>query len=162
MRELGPVERFWLDAVGEPGSRTFYAVVVHGDDVLWFVAEKGQIATLAERSLELLAEADVALDKDAVDRITETTTIGHPGEAEFRIGSMALAIDPEAALMRVIFNPIDDGPEPVSFDVVPEQLVAAARAGLVAVASGRPLCPRCRLPEDPDGHDCPAVNGHRL
>lgn len=162
MRELGPVERFWLDAVGEPGSRTFYAVVVHDDEVLWFVAEKEQVSTLASRSLELLAEAGIEADADAIARIESVTTIGHPGEAEFRIGTMALAIDPTSGVIRIIFNSAAEGDEAVTFDLVAEQLVAAAQAGLAAVAAGRPICPRCRLPEDPSGHDCPAVNGHRL
>ena len=30
------------------------------------------------------------------------------------------------------------------------------------VNEGRPLCQLCGLPMDPDGHKCPASNGHRL
>ncbi len=161
MRKLGPIEKFWLDAVGEPGNRIFYAIVVSGTDVHWFVAEKEQVSTLAQRSLELLEEAGIDLDDDAISHITASTTIGHPGEAEFRIGTMALAIDQESEIARIVLEPVDEG-EPFTFDLLPEQLAAAARNGLQAVAAGRPVCPRCRLPEDPLGHDCPAVNGHRF
>lgn len=155
------MERFWLDAVGEPGSRTFYAVVVTDETTLWFAAEKEQVATLAQRSLELLQEAGMVPDSDAVQRIVDRTSMGHPGEATFRIGTMALAIDPDAEIVRIVLEATDQESEAVSFDLVPEQLVAAAEHGLAVVAAGRPICPRCRLPEDPTGHDCPAVNGHR-
>jgi uncharacterized repeat protein (TIGR03847 family) len=35
-----------------------------------------------------------------------------------------------------------------------------ARA-LRVVAAGRPPCPLCSLPLDPEGHICPRQNGHR-
>lgn len=161
MRSLGLVERFWLDAEGQPGDRTFYAVVVSDQEALWFVAEKDQVATLARRSLELLSEAGMLPDADAVERISERTAIGQPGDPTFRIGTMAMAIDPDAEIIRIAFEPADEDGDGISFDLVPEQLVAAAEHGLTVVAAGRPICPRCRLPEDPAGHDCPAVNGHR-
>lgn len=161
MRDLGLVERFWLDAVGEPGARTFVAVVVSRDETLWFLAEKEQVATLAQRSLEILDDAALSPDPDAVERISERTSIGQPDEAVFRIGTMAVAVDSAAEVIRLIFESVDEGDEPISFDLVPEQLSAAAQHGLAVVAAGRPICPRCRLPEDPAGHDCPAVNGHR-
>lgn len=161
MRSLGLIERFWLDAVGDPGRRTFYAVLVSDGEPLWFVAEKEQVATLAQRSLELLEEAGLLPDDDAVRRIGDRTVIGDAGQPQFRIGTIAVGVDPDAELIRVVFEPTGDETEGVSFELIPEQLVAAALHGLEVVAAGRPTCPRCRLPEDPAGHDCPAVNGHR-
>ena len=35
-----------------------------------------------------------------------------------------------------------------------------AKAGLGIVASGRPLCPLCENPINPDGHYCVRRNGH--
>lgn len=161
MRNLGPVERFWLDAVGEPGSRTFYIVLVASETAHWLVAEKEQVATLAQRSLEVLDDAGLRPDPDAVQDIVDRTSLGEPGPATFRVGAMALAIDAEAEIIRMVIEPADETDEALAFDLVPEQLAAAAQHGLVVVAAGRPICPRCRLPEDPAGHDCPAVNGHR-
>jgi uncharacterized repeat protein (TIGR03847 family) len=31
---------------------------------------------------------------------------------------------------------------------------------LAVVDEGRPICPLCNLPMNPEGHDCPAGNGH--
>jgi hypothetical protein len=30
--------------------------------------------------------------------------------------------------------------------------------GIVAVSAGRPKCPLCEFPMDPDGHICPRMN----
>lgn len=161
MRNLGLVERFWLDAVGEPGNRTFYIVLVAAGTAHWLIAEKEQVATLAQRSLEVLDDAGLHPDSDAIRRIAATTSLGQPGAATFRVGALALAVDPDAEIIRVVIEATEEDVEAIAFDLVPEQLAAAAEHGLTVVAAGRPICPRCRLPEDPDGHDCPAVNGHR-
>jgi uncharacterized repeat protein (TIGR03847 family) len=42
-----------------------------------------------------------------------------------------------------------------------EQMLSLARHGAQVCAAGRPLCPLCRNPMDPEGHQCPALNGHR-
>jgi uncharacterized repeat protein (TIGR03847 family) len=43
--------------------------------------------------------------------------------------------------------------------VRPAQMLAFAAKSLELVASGRPLCPVCGLPIDPEGHLCPRKNG---
>ncbi|MDH3307475.1 MAG: DUF3090 family protein [Acidimicrobiia bacterium] len=158
MRELGPAERFATGAVGPPGERVFYAHVVANGHPYWFVAEKGQVAALAARALELLAEANVLPDPDSVAALLIEAELGEPGEVVFRIGSMALQID-ATELVTVHMVSVEDD-EAVSFIVAPEQLQAMALAGLDVVGQGRPLCPDCRLPMNPAGHRCPSSNGH--
>ena len=41
---------------------------------------------------------------------------------------------------------------------VMEPLMRSLANGLVAVSSGRPKCPLCDFPMDPDGHICPRMN----
>src|SRR2546425_2107864 len=41
-----------------------------------------------------------------------------------------------------------------------EQMLSLARHGASVCAQGRPLCPVCRNPIDPEGHQCPGLNGH--
>jgi uncharacterized repeat protein (TIGR03847 family) len=41
-----------------------------------------------------------------------------------------------------------------------EQMRGLARRGAEVVAAGRPLCQFCGNPLDPEGHVCPAMNGH--
>ena len=64
-------------------------------------------------------------------------------------------------MLEAVRGDLDDDGESASFDLTSEQLRAMALVALDAVHSGRPICPRCHLPEDPDGHDCPSSNGHR-
>jgi len=49
----------------------------------------------------------------------------------------------------------------VRFWATREQMLSLARHGAVVCAAGRPQCPLCGNPMDPEGHRCPALNGHR-
>jgi hypothetical protein len=40
-------------------------------------------------------------------------------------------------------------------------MLALARHGAQVCAQGRPTCRFCDRPMDPEGHICPAMNGHR-
>jgi uncharacterized repeat protein (TIGR03847 family) len=52
-------------------------------------------------------------------------------------------------------------PGRVRFWVSREQALALARHGAAVAAAGRPRCELCGNPIDPEGHVCPALNGHR-
>ena len=41
-----------------------------------------------------------------------------------------------------------------------EQMLSLARQGAAVCAAGRPRCQLCGNPMDPEGHRCPALNGH--
>jgi uncharacterized repeat protein (TIGR03847 family) len=58
---------------------------------------------------------------------------------------------------------LDSHPEAgrVRFWATREQMLSLARHGAVVCAAGRPQCPLCGNPMDPEGHRCPALNGHR-
>jgi uncharacterized repeat protein (TIGR03847 family) len=60
----------------------------------------------------------------------------------------------------VVVHPADgEDAEPVSFTVDPAGLDSMARRAVEVVAAGRPSCPWCGLPKDPEGHVCPSSNG---
>jgi uncharacterized repeat protein (TIGR03847 family) len=42
-----------------------------------------------------------------------------------------------------------------------EQMLSLARHGAAVCAAGRPTCQLCGNPMDPEGHQCPALNGHK-
>jgi hypothetical protein len=52
-------------------------------------------------------------------------------------------------------------PQRVRFWATREQMLSLARHGAAVCAEGRPRCQLCGNPLDPDGHRCPALNGHR-
>lgn len=110
-----------------------------------------------------------------------------PIEEEFRVGTMSLAWDGDS--QRVVIEcfaegtPTDDeeaeaaeaaevaDDEILDDDADPGAVLrvslsgASARAfakrALAVVAAGRPPCPFCAGPLDPEGHICPRANGYR-
>jgi uncharacterized repeat protein (TIGR03847 family) len=49
----------------------------------------------------------------------------------------------------------------IRFWATREQMLALARHAAQVCSAGRPTCRFCDQPMDPDGHVCPAMNGHR-
>ena len=54
----------------------------------------------------------------------------------------------------------DDG-EVFVVRITEQQARAFARRAVALVAAGRPACPFCGRPIDPQGHICPRANGYR-
>ena len=175
-----PPERFVAGTVGQPGDRTFYLQASGGGRTVSVALEKVQVAVLAERLEELLAEVrrrGVGEVPVTVPReLEDTAPLDAPVEEEFRVGTMGLAWDgdddkvvvealaQQEADTEVEVEPLsdaDEGPDAVRVRITAE----AARAFVVraqrVVAAGRPPCPLCSLPLDPEGHICPRQNGHR-
>ena len=175
-----PPERFVAGTVGQPGDRTFYLQASGGGRTVSVALEKVQVAVLAERLEELLAEVRRRgvgeVPVVAPRELEDTAPLDAPVEEEFRVGTMGLAWDgdddrvvvealaqqdPDAATEVEPLSDDDEGPDALRVRITAE----AARAFVVraqrVVAAGRPPCPLCNLPLDPEGHICPRQNGHR-
>lgn len=161
VEDLGPAERIVAGAVGEPGRRRFYLQIHTGGEATSLLAEKQQVAALAEQGLRILAARDIGSEQEAVDRlVARGLTVEDPGDGNerFRVGEISIALgNAELLIVEISSVEEDDG---VSFVIAPEQFRAMAQVALEVVAAGRPLCPWCQFPMDPDGHACPARNGH--
>ncbi len=159
VEDLGPAERLAAGAIGKPGQRQFFLEVTAGGRIHSFPCEKGQVAELAQQGLQLLKVAGLEADQEAVQRLVQSgLPITDPDEPEFRIGSIGVAVN-QSEFLSITLGSTDDE-ESATFVVTPEQFRAMALVAVDVVAAGRPICPRCGLPEDPDGHRCPSVNGH--
>lgn len=55
----------------------------------------------------------------------------------------------------------EEDPGKARFWATREQMLSLARHGASVCAQGRPRCQLCGNPIDPEGHRCPALNGHR-
>lgn len=172
-------ERFVAGTVGEPGQRTFFLQAREGPRLATVLLEKEQVQALAERMDELLDQvvrrtggsAPVpALPPDDLD---DTEPLDQPIDSEFRVGTMTLAWDNDEARVVVEAYATGEEGEPVQEDEEPPEdrdvLVvtmtgpaarAFAKRAHALVAAGRPTCPLCTLPLDPDGHVCPRQNGY--
>lgn len=159
IENLGPAELFAAGAIGTPGERRFYLQVIAGGTAHSLLAEKQQIAALATQGLEILDEHEISSDDVAVDRLVDRgLDIADPGEGNerFRVGTISIAMAP-SELLTVTIESIEAN-DALTFVIAPEQFKAMATVALHVVAAGRPMCPWCRLPMDPDNHECPARN----
>ncbi|UFU03727.1 DUF3090 domain-containing protein [Ruania suaedae] len=169
-------DRVVVGTVGRPGERTFYLQVRDGARCISVALEKEQSVLLAEKMDQLLDElsADdahpVTAPKDVPAELVDEDPLEQPVEEEFRSGAMGLGWDPRTAQIVIEAFALDlsgedeaAGPEDDAVYEPSEVLrvripVGAARAFAqrtreVAFA-GRPICPLCARPIDPDGHVC--------
>ncbi|MDQ1020815.1 DUF3090 domain-containing protein [Streptomyces afghaniensis] len=182
-------ERFVAGTVGLPGRRSFFLQASAGSRVTSVALEKTQVAALAERMDELLDEVvrrsggSASVPAVAPSDNTDTAPLDTPIEEEFRVGTMALAWDGEEQLMIVeaqalveldadteedlaeaeerLLQDEENGPPMLRVRLTGAQARAFAKRALDIVNAGRPPCPLCSLPLDPEGHVCPRQNGYR-
>lgn len=175
-----PPERFVAGTVGQPGDRTFYLQASGAGRTVSVSLEKLQVSVLAARLEELLEEVRRrgAGEVPAVvpRELEDTAPLDAPVEEEFRVGTMGLAWDGDTA--RVVVEALaqtdsdteteveplsdaEEGPAALRVRVSPQVARAFVQRAHRVVAAGRPPCPLCGLPLDPEGHICPRQNGHR-
>jgi uncharacterized repeat protein (TIGR03847 family) len=178
-----PPERFVAGTVGQPGERTFFLQARDGARVVSIVLEKVQVAVLADRLSELLSELGrrgVAAAEQAVlasaGATDDTEPLDEPINEAFRAGSLTLGWDGDDERVLVearaqsedgeeIDPDEDDDEDEDGPDLLRVRMTADAARSFVAraariVSSGRPPCPLCGAPLDPQGHICPRRNGH--
>ena len=166
--------------VGQPGDRTFFLQAREGPRVVSVVMEKVQVAVLAERLGELIAELERRGVPDALATETEpgddSSPLDEPINEAFRAGSLTLGWDGGAEKVLVearaqsedgeaIDPDEDDDEDEDGPDLLRVRISLAAARSFVTraarvVAAGRPPCPLCGMPLDPLGHICPRRNGH--
>lgn len=151
--EYSEVTGFAADAVGEPGSRTFLLQFFGSWGRNTYLLEKGQVAALAAGADQLARE--IGYEAGAIDEAPLLIDeLPH-----FRIGQLGLGWDESSETVLLTLDSVAEDDEEITYRMTMPQLLAAARQGMNAVAGGRPLCERCGLAMDPDGHACPATNG---
>jgi uncharacterized repeat protein (TIGR03847 family) len=174
-------DRFIAGTIGEPGHRAFFLQARQGGAIVSVAAEKTQVAVLAANLgalLDTLAERGVAgIPSDAGDRPIDDEPLGEPLVEAFRIGAMTIGWD-SASQMVVIqaaaLTDVDDedeeatsiidavladddaadGPDLIRVRLSPADIRQFVARAVRVIAGGRPLCPRCGQPLDPQGHIC--------
>ena len=188
--DYDPPERFVAGTVGQPGQRTFFLQARAGLRLTSVVLEKAQVDVLAQRVDALLDEVlrrtggAASVPAVAPAGTLDTAALDTPIEEEFRVRTMSLAWDGEDE--RVVIEAFsrdvdddelegDDGEDAANGGEAEETGVDAvlrvrltgamarafAKRALAVVAAGRPPCPFCDGPLDPEGHVCPRANGYR-
>ena len=188
--DLERVDRITAGAVGEPGQRTFFIQAREGERVITILVEKEQVELLGTSILEILAtvgretgegppseELGLEPPLEPLWRAGRLS-IGYAEERDLMLLEIEELVeledepeDEQDEADEADDEPEDDtapvaeteGPEPdrVRLWATREQMFALARHGAAVAERGRPRCRFCGNPIDPEGHMCPAMNGHR-
>ncbi|MFH8345614.1 DUF3090 domain-containing protein [Streptomyces sp. NPDC018045] len=182
-------DRFVAGTVGLPGRRSFFLQATAAGRTTSVALEKTQVAALAERIDELLDEVvrrsggNAPVPAVAPAETTDTAPLESPVEEEFRVGTMALAWDGDEQRMIIeaqalveleadtdedlaeaeerLLQDDENGPPMLRVRLTGTMARSFAKRALEVVNAGRPPCPLCSLPLDPEGHVCPRQNGYR-
>ena len=157
--EIPEVDHLTAGAVGPPGQRVFYLQAGQGPQIVSLRLEKTQVAALVAYLAGMLA------DMPPPGEIPSTgLDLVEPVVAEWVVGSLGVTYDEEADRVVIMAEElVEEGEEAARARITAtrEQVAALSVRGAEAVAAGRPPCPLCGLPLDPEGHTCPRLNGHR-
>lgn len=153
------------ESIGTPGQRTFRVRILRGDDSAALWVEKQQLAALGEAIPRLLEQIETPnehpdADPETIGFFPDDPTI------EFKVGRLALGYTASEDLLVLMAHDLeleeDDEsiPPTLMCRFTRDQARLLSETCANAVAGGRPLCPICHRPIDPEGHLCPRSNGH--
>jgi uncharacterized repeat protein (TIGR03847 family) len=179
--DLEHVDRITAGAVGEPGERTFYLQARTGAELVTLILEKQQVELLSASILDILSRVGKETGEGPSE---EELELEEPLEPVWRVGRLSIGYEEERDRMVLEVEELvpededeeegDEGavetegvlpdlPEPdrIRMWATREQMLALSRQGAAVAGAGRPRCEFCGNPIDPEGHTCPAMNGHR-
>jgi uncharacterized repeat protein (TIGR03847 family) len=141
--------------------------------------EKQQVSVLAERITALLGEVGKRFGSEAeaevvVETESDSDPLSVPLEEEFRVGTMGLGWDADSSSIvvellavteeevdeSVVLDDTEEGPDALRVFLSPTAAKAFADRAERVVSAGRPPCPLCAEPLDPEGHVCVRLNGY--
>lgn len=164
---------FLAGTVGPPGQRVFYLQARDDSGVVTLRLEKQQVAALAEYLAGILADLP-----DVDEPLPPPGELVEPVIAEWVVGSLGVAYEETEDRVLIVAEELVVPPEGASgeegdalaedadvatarFHLTRAQVAQFVQHAIELVLAGRPACPLCGLPMDPDGHVCPRGNGHR-
>jgi uncharacterized repeat protein (TIGR03847 family) len=167
--DVDPCDHLTADAIGKPGQRVFYLQAYQEQRTITIIIEKAQLLSLAigiEQFLAQLSQQNPELDDASGDFVEDIMRISPPVDPLFRAGEIGLGYDKDRDRVVIFTKELlteDADPESaaqVRFWATRTQLRMLARWGQDVASRGRPVCPQCGQPMEPEGHFCPKKNGH--
>ncbi len=170
--DFNPVTHITADAIGAPGKRVFYLQAQQNTRTVTLIIEKFQVQSLSVGVEQFLAEIQGKhphLTEASHNYVEANMEIHPPVDPMFRVGELALGYDTELDLLILVAHELipegqsSEQSRVIRFWCSRSQIRKLAHWGLEVVSRGRPLCPQCSAPIDPEeGHFCPKKNGHRM
>jgi uncharacterized repeat protein (TIGR03847 family) len=154
--DLDPVDGIGVGTIGPPGGRQFFLRASGGPENIVLYCEKFHVQGLVTRMRQLL---------EAQGQAPPPLELGEPA---WTIGELGIGYHDSRKLFVIVARQAaqaeDEDPEQLAtarFWTTAEQVLAFTRQAERVLSGGRPTCPHCGLPVDPNGHPCPAGNGSR-
>jgi uncharacterized repeat protein (TIGR03847 family) len=153
---------FTAGTVGEPGARAFYLQAQAPGVVVTLKCEKQQVGALAEYFAGVLADLPAVDDQ----RMPTLLELIEPVVPEWTVGRLAVGWDETNDRMVLVAEELlDEESEESGIDAAEarfrlsrEQVAGFVGKAEELIAAGRPQCPLCGGPLDPEGHACPRLN----
>lgn len=176
------VTRFIVGTVGSPGERQFFLQVSSSAGENSVSLEKSQVAALVERIREMLKELKrnqlASLDEMNLSPARYDSQLHFPIEEDFRVGVIGISwlqdqqrivIEAQSigdeSLTELLEEDettfMEDAPDLLSVTLRINQARGFCDQAMSIVSAGRPQCPFCGFPINPEGHLCPRANGYR-
>jgi len=162
-RDLGDLAHISAEAIGQPGQRRFRLRALSaagGSASLWM--EKEQLRALGDAINSVLDGEGYTYRRLPLDDLPSEPQFPLSAGVELQAAQLSIGLNREAQRIVLIMA---DAPEPdegtvvtVEFDF--RRAYELRRQITDVVAAGRPPCPLCGGPLDPEGHVCPRSNGH--
>ena len=168
--DVDPCDHITADAIGQPGQRVFYIQAFQDQRTITVIIEKAQLNSLAigiEQFLAQVMEKNPDLPEVTGDYVEEVMRINPPVDPLFRVGEIGLGYDKDRDRVVVFTKELlteEEDPESaavVRFWASRTQVRMLARWGVEVASRGRPVCPQCGQPMEPEGHFCPKKNGYK-
>ena len=166
--DVDPCDHLTADAIGKPGQRVFYLQAYQEQRTITIIIEKAQLLSLAigiEQFLAQLSQQNPELEEASGDFVEDIMRISPPVDPLFRAGEIGLGYDKDRDRVVIFTKELlteEADPESaaqVRFWATRTQLRMLARWGQDVASRGRPVCPQCGQPMEPEGHFCPKKNG---
>ena len=156
--ELGAVDHLTTGAIGPPGQRVFYIQARADGQVVSLRLEKAQVAALVAYLSAMLSDLPPTAEPGPGMDLVE------PVVAEWVVGSLGVSYSEDTDMVLLVAEElVEEGEDGASARILATraQVAALSHHGAEIVAAGRPPCPLCGQPLDPDGHTCVRLNGHK-
>lgn len=147
-----------IAAIGEPGNRVFIMQIRESATSLTVKLEKTQVAGIVQYIALMLG------DLDRLGHLPEAAAVIPPIEPRFAVGEIGVEYREEADIVVIQLTEMaedEDQRAKIVLQITKELAGTLAIQGTGLIEAGRPTCPLCGFPIEPEGHPCPRTNGFR-
>ena len=162
-RDFGEVDEIDVEAIGEPGHRTFRLLAERGTATACMWIEKEQLQALALIIEQHVARLSGRQPGGASPLLTLAGRFPTRATIDFKVGRMAVSFEQGPGKFIFTAHELEEDPAadrpPLVYSASQAQVRALTAKIVDVVAAGRPRCPLCGAPIE-GKHVCPASNGH--